>query len=116
MRTTFPILALLLVFTMCHPKANQTKQSGENQDACLKKAIDVFSKTECDKNPNVKEYTFQDKPVFVFDPGQCGADMTSEVLDKNCKSLGFLGGFTGNFKINGEDFSHAVFVKTVWEK
>jgi hypothetical protein len=31
--------------------------------------------------------------------------MTSEVFDENCNSIGFLGGITGNTKINGEDLS-----------
>jgi hypothetical protein len=42
--------------------------------------------------------------------------MTSEVLDENCNSLGFLGGIAGNTKINGEDFNNAKLKRTVWSK
>jgi hypothetical protein len=42
--------------------------------------------------------------------------MTSEVYDSNCNSLGFLGGIAGNAKINGEEFSNATLVKTIWEE
>lgn len=56
------------------------------------------------------------KTVYVFDQGPCGNDMTSEVVDSECKNLGYLGGITGNKEINGQDFSSAEFVKTIWEK
>lgn len=52
--------------------------------------------------------------VYVYDPGTCGADQTSEVTNTKCETLGYLGGITGNNKINGEDFSSATFKKTVW--
>ena len=109
------LLFIPLLISACH-SASKTKPKSDESSACLKSKINAFSKTDCDKHPNVKEYTFQGKQVFVFDPGKCGADMTSEVMDKECKNLGYLGGFAGNVKINGEDFSNAVFVKTIWER
>jgi len=109
------LYTITFVFLMAC-KTHKPSSTADAASACIKKSIENFSKTECDKNPNVKEYTFQGQKVFVFDPGQCGADMTSEVFDKDCKSIGFLGGFEGNVKINGEDFSNALLVKTVWEK
>jgi len=42
--------------------------------------------------------------------------MTAEVMSSDCVSLGFLGGFIGNTKINGEEFSSATFIKTIWQK
>lgn len=54
--------------------------------------------------------------VYVFDPGTCGDDMTSEVVDSECNSIGFLGGISGNMEINGEDFSTATFESLTWEK
>lgn len=60
------------------------------------------------------EYEFQGKRVYTFFQGNCGADMATGVVDDKCKSLGSLGGITGNTKINGEDFSNAKFKKTVW--
>jgi hypothetical protein len=83
---------------------------------CIEKKIRDFDKTSCDNGANVKEYTFQNKTVYVFNPGTCGADMTSEVTDSDCNSMGFLGGIAGNTIINGEDFSNASFVKIIWKK
>lgn len=55
--------------------------------------------------------------VYVFNIGNtCGADMSSDVIDAECNNLGYLGGFDGNWEINGEDFSNAIFVKTVWTR
>ena len=83
---------------------------------CVAKKIIDFSKESCDEGANVKQYTFQGISVFVFDHGTCGADFTSEVIDSDCNRLGYLGGIIGNTKINGEDFSNAVFIKTTWKK
>ena len=114
MKKTVFLLTGLVILLSC--KVNKSQGKAEETPSCITKAIESFSKGTCEKGINVKEYTFQGISVYVFDPGNCGNDMTSEVFDKNCKSLGYLGGFTGNVKINGEDFSHAIFMKTVWEK
>jgi hypothetical protein len=50
-----------------------------------------------------------------FDPGNCGADMPSAFVDHNYNNLGEPGGFAGNAIINNEDFSDAVFIKTLFE-
>ncbi len=81
---------------------------------CLNSKIDDHKKSACTNGASVKEYSFQGNAVYVFDPGICGADMTSEVTDTECKNLGYLGGIIGNTKINGEEFSNAKFKKTVW--
>lgn len=83
---------------------------------CVKTKIKDFNNSDVCSDANVKEYTFQEKTVFVFDPGTCGADMTAEVIDETCNTLGYLGGFSGNTKINEEDFSTALYIKTIWEK
>jgi hypothetical protein len=82
---------------------------------CIETKINEFSLEACDNGANVKEYLFQNKTVYVFDPGTCGADLTSEVIDAKCTTLGFLGGFAGNIVINGELFDNAVFAKTIRE-
>jgi len=112
MKKNFVLLSCFLILSC---KTQKKAEVVESTPACINKAIEIFSKSGCEKGMNVKEYTFQRKQVYVFDQGNCGNDMTSEVLDNSCKNLGFLGGFTGNVKINGEDFSNAVFVKTIWE-
>lgn len=100
---------LLTGFTFCHPKLSQ-----EPVDTCLKNKIDEFAKESCNK-ATVKEYEFQEKKVYLFDQGACGNDMATEVYDAGCNKLGFLGGFVGNTKINGVDFSEAKLLRTVWE-
>ena len=84
---------------------------------CLKDKIETFSKEQtCQNDVNIKAYTFQGDTVLVFNPGNCGADMASEVLNFNCERLGLLGGITGNTIISDEDFSNAVLQETIWEK
>jgi hypothetical protein len=113
-KTILLLLTCVLSITGCKTKQS-TPQKQETPECILKKA-EAFSKEACEKGGSVKEYAFQNKKVFAFDHGSCGADMTTEVVDEHCKSLGFLGGFTGNVKINGEDFSNAVFTRVAWEK
>ncbi|MDP3442938.1 MAG: hypothetical protein Q8T08_08785 [Ignavibacteria bacterium] len=84
---------------------------------CVENRIKSFNKTSICDNAEVTELIFQGKTVYVFSPGNtCGADMTSEVIDSDCNSLGYLGGDSGNTTINGEYFSNATFVKTIWKK
>lgn len=83
--------------------------------ACVEEAIKMFSNAACSEGAHVKEYTFQDETVFVFSQGSCVADGRQEVIDEECNSLGFLGGVAGNYTINGEDFSNATYIRTVWD-
>ena len=69
----------------------------------------------CPKGLNVFEHTFQTQLVYVLDFQKYGADMASEVINANCITIGYLGGITGNTKINKENFSNAVFNKIVWK-
>lgn len=103
---SLPVFAL---FVACK-KENDTPQ-------CIDKKVEEFKLTvSCSVGTNVKEYEFQSKRAFVFDPGTCGADMTSEVLDENCNNIGYLGGIAGNTKINGEDFSNAKLKRTLYQR
>lgn len=85
---------------------------------CLDNKIKEFKNSEyaCDNGANVKEYRFKGEIVYVFDPGLCGADMTSEVIDQDCNFLGYLGGIVGNVMIDGTDFSESVFIRIIWER
>ncbi len=83
---------------------------------CVVTKIDEFKKSSTCDNAKVEEYLFQGKTVYTFNPGTCGADMATEVIDAKCNKLGHLGGFVGNTKIKDEDFSNAKFVKTTWKK
>ena len=99
----------IVVFTSCR------KDTGLEAPACIGDSITSFKPSTCE-NASVKEYTFQGKEVYLFDPGACCCDLTSSVLDGQCTTLGYLGGIGGLTQINGEDFSNAVYVRTVWEK
>jgi hypothetical protein len=110
-RIIFIIIIAIIAITGCN-KLDIAKGTPK----CIENKIKDFDKTSCDNGANVKEYTFQNKTVYVFDPGTCGADMTSEVIDSDCNSMGFFGGIAGNTIINGQDFSNASYVKTTWEK
>jgi|WetSurMetagenome_2_1015567.scaffolds.fasta_scaffold96257_1 hypothetical protein len=69
----------------------------------------------CETGASVKQYSFQGDYVYVFDPGNCGADMNAPVYSSNCEYLGGLGGFTGNMLINGVRFDqNSTYVKTIW--
>ncbi len=106
------IAVLVLTFLFSCSKEKVAKGT----PTCIKQKIDEFSKTECNDGVKVDEYKFEGDVVYVFEPGYCGADMTSEVIDEDCNTLGYLGGIAGNTKINGVEFSKANFVKNTWKK
>lgn len=89
----------------------------EDISDCLQQKIDAFADGDyaCDTGATVKQYVFQSETVYVFDPGLCGADMFSAVIDNDCNTLGQLGGIAGNTEINGVGFSEATFIETIWE-
>jgi hypothetical protein len=101
----FFALALILMAFQCN------KHTGSQ---CINSKINAFQNQCCDQGASVEEYTFQQEQVFVFNMGTCGADLPAYVLTSNCDTLGFLGGIAGNTTINGENFSNASLVGTVW--
>lgn len=112
MKIRFLITMLLFVLFACK------KNNLEKVPECIQNKINAFEKNEstCTDGASVDEYKFQEKSVYVFDPGLCGDDMASDVYDSNCGNLGFLGGLIGNDTINGESFSEqAIYIETVWK-
>lgn len=83
---------------------------------CLQAKIDAFKNSSCPQGASVKEYKFQDKLVYVFGMGNCGADFGAAVLDSQCNPIGSLGGFIGNTDIGGVSFSTAVYKRTIWSR
>jgi hypothetical protein len=83
---------------------------------CVVKKIKDYKHGPCKHGSKVKEFLFQEKTVYAFSPGNCGADLGGEVIDAECTHVGFLGGISGNTIINGEEFSNATFIKTIWEE
>ena len=80
------------------------------------KKIKEFARGHGCDDRSVGKHEFQGGIVYVMSPGTCGADMGADVFDEECNLLGMLGGITGNGKINGEEFSKAIFIETVWKK
>ena len=110
-------ILLILVLTLMGLSSCKKLEIEEGTPKCIENLIYDFDREQtCEKGVNVKKYTFQRKTVYVFDPGTCGADMASEVIDFECNSIGFLGGISGNTVVNGEDFSNARFVSVTWER
>ena len=111
MTKLFILLVLVIVFTGCHKSDNDKGTPG-----CVVEKIIDFSKSSTCNDIRVDEYIFQENTVYAFEPGTCGADMTTGIINSECKILGHLGGISGNTKINGENFSNATFIKTIWKK
>ena len=112
MKKILLLLVLIFALFMSCSKLDITKGTPK----CVDTKIAAFNNATVCRDAKVDEYTFQGGTVYVFDQGTCGADMTSAVIDADCNALGNLGGFSGNMNINGENFSNATYVKTVWNK
>jgi hypothetical protein len=107
---------LALSFLVLSNSCQKSKIDKDTPD-CVKDKIRAYDEQNtCDDGVKVDCYVFQNELVYVFEPGTCGADMTSEVIDSDCNTLGYLGGIMGNHTINGENFDNATFSETVWEK
>lgn len=110
-------IIVVLILTVTSILGCQKLEIEKDTPACIESLIIDFDKEQsCNDGVNVKKYTFQEETVFIFNPGTCSADMTSEVIKSNCESIGFLGGISGNIIINGEDFSNATFKSITWER
>lgn len=119
---TLLIMALLAVGTLssCQKRVHHhtDDMTPAEKKACVEQKLLNFQQLqETCNDATIKSYTFQSKIVYVLDYGTCIADMTSEVISEDCKSLGYLGGLSGSGKINGTDFwSNATFLSVVWHK
>ena len=109
-----PVLISLFVFITLIGCENLDIEPGVPE--CIVKKTKNFNKQVCETGGSVEEYKFQNKTVYVFYIGPCGYDTASEVIDSDCNTMGHLGGFTGNTKVNEVEFSsNATFVRTVWK-
>lgn len=107
---------LVIIISLIALAACQKENFGLSE--CMDNRVRNFKNGDyaCADGANVREYQFKGKIVYVFDPGTCGADMFSEVVDKDCNFLGYLGGIAGLSTIDGTNFSEAIFVKVIWER
>lgn len=104
-------LLIALVFYGCCDGGDWLGES-----ACLQNKIIEFSHNEaCTEGASVTEYLFQGKKVYLFDPGNCGADFTIPVYDVNCNLKCSLAGFTGNTLCEGINFyDNAKMLQVLW--
>jgi hypothetical protein len=109
MKAIFAVLLLAMLGTGC-------RKNYLPEPECILSSVESFKKTAiCDHGASVNVYEFAGRTVYVFDPGNCGADMQSNVLDANCRVLGVLGGIADNTKIDGIEFSsNSYYLRTVW--
>lgn len=86
---------------------------------CIRKKIKNFESEvgfKCSEGAFVEKYLFQERYVYVFNAGNCGADFTSPVFDESCNELGKLGGISGNLEIDGLSFENNAETKgIVWQ-
>jgi hypothetical protein len=110
-----PFIILAMTTTLVIGCTKNEKSKGTTPQ-CITDKIQAFQIECCDQGANVKQYQFQGAPAYVFDPGTCGADMTSEVIGEDCITLGHLGGIAGNIVINGGSFEAAQLQATIWQQ
>lgn len=109
---------LALATLLSCDKRHHRRCSDPAAKECVEQKLLFFQQNEnaC-SDATIKSYMFQGQLVYVMDYGTCIADMTSEVLGDDCRTLGYLGGFAGGSTINGVDFwSNATFVAQIWHK
>ncbi len=101
------LITFLIFISSCEKKQSETPD-------CINALIKTYSFCE-NGGGSVSQYSFQNKIVYVFDPGYCGADMAAGVYNESCQIIGILGGIAGINIVNGELFTgHAKFIKTIW--
>ncbi|RYD59018.1 MAG: hypothetical protein EOP56_01955 [Sphingobacteriales bacterium] len=110
----FLAITALLLLTLCVGCHKVDVKTGTPK--CIAKQIKAEDSKHTGVGAKVIKYKFQGKDVYVLDLCHKCPDAGSEVLDSDCKSLGSLGGMIGNCLINGEDFSKAEMIETVWQK
>ena len=112
---TYNILIAALLFSIISCQKVELKEVTPD---CIQQKIIEFenSSNSCESGKSVYRYKFQGQFVFVFNPGNCGADMMSDVYDQECNPLCGLGGIAGNIMCNGDNFSENATDETmIWE-
>ena len=87
------ITILILLISSC-----QQPEIKEETPECIGQKIQEYkyNQTSCESGKSVYRYILNHRYVFVFNPGDCGADMMADIYDENCVRLCGLGGITGN--------------------
>lgn len=93
---------LILFFMLSVACEKNSEKSGIPE--CVNEIIVLLEKEDCPSVGMVVEYQFMGGTVYVIEPRNCGADLTSQVVDSNCQTLCYLGGITGNIMCNEVNF------------
>ena len=108
-------LCFVIVCSACH---NPDIASGVPK--CIYKEIDDNGKNAEWYVGSVKEYQFQGKTVYAFEPDiRRIADGATTIKDSNCNTMCNVGGFAGpanNQCVGGNFFKDAVYRRTIWTK
>ncbi len=86
---------------------------------CIKQKLKQLKKSSCSFEGKTKmlEYRFQNQPVFVIYGNSCFMQYSTDVFDDACNVIGKIPLMhPTEAPVNGEDFSNAILVRTVWEK
>ena len=111
----YSLTILLILFTSGCQKSDINLE--DNSD-CIDLKIEAFktSNLPCESGKTIYRYKFQDEFVYVFGPGNCGADMMSDVYNEECNLVCGLGGIAGNLMCNGENFHDGATDETlIWK-
>lgn len=109
------IVIIILIFTFSNCQKTDVKIETPE---CMEQLIQEFENDVnfCETGKSVYQYKFQDQFVYVFNPGDCGADMMSNVYDAECNLICNLGGIAGIILCNDENFSAGATDETlIWE-
>jgi hypothetical protein len=108
----------LLTFFLLAVSCEKNSLNPEIESDCMLAKIEAYKANDlpCESGKSVYRYEFQGNYVYVFNPGNCGADMMSEVYDEDCNLICGLGGIAGNTECNNEEFStNAANEVLIWE-
>ena len=114
MKPLFSIIFLIILhFISCDKVEIKT-----SAPLCIDEKINSWKKSDlpCESGKSVFRYKFNDRFVYVFDPGDCGADMMADVYDEECNRICGLGGIAGNLMCEGVNFWEVATDETkIWE-
>lgn len=111
-------LALATVFILLIFACQKNDPDPEGEFECIEKKITAYkaNKIPCETGKSIYRYKFQGEIVYVFHPGDCGADMMSMVYDSECDEICGLGGIAGNAICNGDNFGQNATEETlIWK-
>jgi hypothetical protein len=115
MKKTFFAVATLLTFALFTGCDNDDLPKGTPN--CIADKIEVFKTESCEQDAKVVRYDFQNKKVYLFDEGTCGADLQTKVYDEACLEICALGGIAGVTECQGVEFAaNAKNPVVIWER